>query len=84
MNKNTTREKIIAAADQLFYQLGYDKTSFGDIADMVKISRGNFYHHFKSKNDILNAVIEFRLLQTKKTLSEWSTEHTNQLICFIL
>ena len=37
------RQRIIVAADELFYQQGYENTSFSDIADMIGISRGNFY-----------------------------------------
>jgi AcrR family transcriptional regulator len=42
MRDKPTREYIIEAADQLFYQRGYEHTSFSDIADAVQISRGNF------------------------------------------
>ena len=38
-----TREHIVRAADELFYQQGFDHTSFADIAKAVNISRGNFY-----------------------------------------
>src|SRR5688500_768121 len=61
MRDKTTRDQIVAAADQLFYRRGFEHTSFSDIADAVRISRGNFYHHFKSKDDILDAVIGARL-----------------------
>ena len=57
MTDKTTREHIVDAADRLFYRQGYEHTSFSDIADAVKISRGNFYHHFKTKDEILDAVI---------------------------
>ena len=40
MRDNTTRDQIIEAADQLFYRQGYEHTSFSDIADAVRISRG--------------------------------------------
>ena len=60
MPNQSTRESIVEAADRLFYQRGYDHTSFADIADDVEISRGNFYHHFKTKDDILAAVISRR------------------------
>ena len=43
----STREQIVLAADQLFYEQGFEHTSFADIADAVKLSRGNFYYHFK-------------------------------------
>ena len=58
MTARSTREEIVDAADQLFYRQGYEHTSFADIAQAVQISRGNFYHHFKSKDEILDAVIQ--------------------------
>ncbi len=66
------RQRIIAAADELFYQKGYENTSFSDIADAVGISRGNFYYHFKSKNEILTAVIDARITGIGLMLEEWN------------
>ncbi len=74
MFKISTREKIIKTADELFYKNGFDHTSFADVASNVGISRGNFYHHFKSKDDILAAVIEHRKKNTKKMLEEWERD----------
>jgi AcrR family transcriptional regulator len=74
MSDNRTREHIVEAADGLFYRQGYAPTSFSDIADVVKISRGNFYHHFKSKDEILEAVIEERLADTSALLTQWEAE----------
>lgn len=73
MNNKTTREQIIDAADELFYQRGFEHTSFADIASAVNISRGNFYHHFKAKDDILIAVIDRRLAETGELLAAWET-----------
>ena len=71
MSDKTTRDHIVEAADQLFYRQGYEHTSFADIAATVDISRGNFYHHFKSKDEILDAVIDVRLANTRKMLDQW-------------
>ncbi len=71
------RQRIVVSADQLFYQKGYESTSFSDIADDVGISRGNFYYHFKSKDEILNAVIETRLAEIEQMLNEWSKQYTD-------
>jgi TetR/AcrR family transcriptional regulator, transcriptional repressor for nem operon len=71
MNEKTTRDHIVEAADQLFYRQGYEHTSFSDIADAVQISRGNFYYHFKTKDEILDAVIGRRLANTERMLEEW-------------
>jgi AcrR family transcriptional regulator len=74
MRDKTTRDHIIEAADQLFYRRGYEHTSFSDIADVVEISRGNFYFHFKSKDEILDAVIDLRLASTQRMLERWESE----------
>ncbi len=70
----TTRDHIVEAADDLFYRQGYGSTSFADIADAVQISRGNFYYHFRTKDDILDAVIEQRLACTQQMLDRWEAE----------
>lgn len=74
MSDKTTRDHIVEAADQLFYRQGYEHTSFSDIADAVQISRGNFYYHFKSKDEILDAVINVRLANTRQMLERWEIE----------
>ena len=70
----STRDHIVEAADDLFYQRGFEHTSFTDIADVVQISRGNFYYHFKTKDEILDAVINERLANTQQMLERWEIE----------
>ena len=74
MSDRTTREHIVEEADRLFYQQGYEHTSFADIAQAVRISRGNFYYHFKTKDEILDAVINARLASTRKMLEQWEID----------
>lgn len=76
MDQASTRERIVGEADRLFYEQGFDHTSFADIADAVRISRGNFYHHFKTKDDILGAVIVKRLAKTEAMLRAWEADGT--------
>lgn len=75
MNGKSTREQIVEAADQLFYRQGYEHTSFSDIAEAVQISRGNFYYHFRTKDEILGAVIGLRLANTQALLDRWEAEN---------
>lgn len=82
----TTREQIIKAADQLFYSQGFEHTSFADIAAAVKLSRGNFYYHFKTKDDILDAVIDLRMANTRQMLDRWEEDGStpaDRIRCFI-
>ncbi|TBV03484.1 TetR/AcrR family transcriptional regulator [Phytopseudomonas dryadis] len=74
MSNETTRDRIVAEADRLFYERGYEHTSFADIADAVGISRGNFYYHFKSKDEILDAVIGARAASTRQMLETWEAQ----------
>ena len=68
----TTKDLIIKTASELFYHQGYEKTSFADFAQALGISRGNFYHHFKTKDDILEAVILYRLNEINHVLNQWN------------
>ena len=74
MAATDTREQIVEAADRLFYEQGFDHTSFADVAAAVGISRGNFYYHFKTKDEILDAVVAARLDRTRAMLDAWERE----------
>ncbi|MCM3786719.1 TetR/AcrR family transcriptional regulator [Neobacillus mesonae] len=52
------RKEILDAAEDLFSKQGFNGTSTNDILEKVGIARGTLYHHFKSKEDIMNALIE--------------------------
>ena len=71
----TIREKIIRTADDLFYRNGYSHASFSDISAAVGISRGNFYYHFKTKDDILAAVIDYRKMIINNMTQNWELTH---------
>lgn len=52
------KEEILDAAEKLFAAKGFDNTSTGDILDAVGIARGTLYYHFRSKEEILDGVIQ--------------------------
>ena len=54
-----TRTLLISAASELFATQGYDRTSVDRIIKQAGVSKGAFYHHFSSKDDILDAVCAF-------------------------
>ncbi len=51
------KEEIINVAQELFVLKGYENTSTNDILEKVGIARGTLYYHFKSKEEILDAII---------------------------
>ena len=81
MSAAGTRDRIVELADELFYAGGFDSTSFADIADAVKISRGNFYYHFKTKDEILQAVIDRRMAERRTMMDRWESEGASPREC---
>lgn len=52
------RTDIIEAAQRLFTEKGFEKATIGEIAALIKISKGSIYLDFKNKDEILLAIIE--------------------------
>jgi TetR/AcrR family transcriptional regulator, cholesterol catabolism regulator len=55
-NPEQTRKDIITAALNLFEAAGYHGTSVGEIAATAGITKGAFYHHFASKEEVLQLI----------------------------
>ncbi|MBL9174825.1 MAG: TetR/AcrR family transcriptional regulator [Verrucomicrobiales bacterium] len=74
MKVRATRDQIVEAADRLIYEKGFEYMAFADLANAVGISRGNVSFHFKTRDEILSAVIELRFGRTRRMLEQWETE----------
>lgn len=57
-NPKQTIEKILSISAELFLEKGYDKTSMQDLVNALGMSKGAIFHHFKSKEEIFEAVME--------------------------
>ena len=54
-----TVEKILEVSQRLFLEKGYDNTTIQDIVDELGgLTKGAIYHHFKSKEEIMDALSE--------------------------
>jgi len=53
-----TREKIFRAAKRILEKKGYEELSIKNICEEAGVSNGSFYHHFKTKDDLLSYYIE--------------------------
>ncbi|MDR1438695.1 MAG: TetR/AcrR family transcriptional regulator [Clostridiales bacterium] len=54
------KNEILDASEDLFFSKGYEKATVNDILDAVGISKGAFYYHFGSKEEVLDAIIRRR------------------------
>ncbi len=55
------RREIVQTAYELFKEKGYDNVNVSDIVGKVGVAQGTFYYYFKTKLDVLNAVIDFHM-----------------------
>lgn len=82
------KNEILDAAGILFSEKGYDSTSVTDIMNAVGIAKGTLYHHFKSKEDIMDALIKRQtddiLAAAKKTANDKSIPIKERIVRTIL
>lgn len=67
--KNDKRNRLIEAADDLIYKQTFNSTTLADIATKADVPLGNVYYYFKTKDDILKAVIQKRNALLQERLS---------------
>jgi len=61
MKKHSTRDKLLDITFEEVYIRGYTATAVDDILQKAKITKGSMYHHFKSKKELVLAMVEERL-----------------------
>lgn len=71
---NETRRAILQSALDTFYEKGYSKTTFDEIARRINLTKGAVYWHFRNKPDIIAALInehiEYHIEQMEKSLPQ--------------
>jgi AcrR family transcriptional regulator len=80
-SKNT-RQKLLKAATDLFYEKGYSETSVRDIGARAKISNSLVYHYFKNKEDLLFEILNTQSLKLLFTLLDREEKSQDHLKCF--
>ena len=56
--KAETRDRLLKAGQELFYEKGYGATGLAELLARADANSGSFYHFFESKEALLNAVLE--------------------------
>lgn len=67
---NSTKNKISTVAWKLFYDQGYEATTVDQIITECGISKGNFYHYFSAKDDLLNTLSDIFDEEYKKIMDK--------------
>ena len=63
------RERLVASASRLLYEQGVERTSLADIAGAAGVPLGNVYYYFKTKDELVAAVIEAHAQSIEATLA---------------
>ncbi len=71
--RGDTRERIQRVALERFTTNGYDQTSLREIAEDLGVTKAALYHHFKSKEEILDALLDDVAAELKSIVS-WMEE----------
>ena len=84
----STREAVLEAATRLMHVRGYQNTSLDDVLRESGVGKGNFYHHFRSKEDLGYAILDqIVALFLEKTLepcfSAADVPRLAQIRCFL-
>ena len=70
---------ILNTAETLFCRKGYEQTSIQDILDQLHTSKGSFYHHYVSKESVLEGICARRAEQIYQTLAGQQEEQNGTL-----
>ncbi len=72
-----TRQLLVDSAIKLFSERGFTGTSMQDIVDGAGVTKGAFYHHFESKEDVLQLIhdefLESQQVEMERILAEYSS-----------
>ena len=80
MKKGDIRNmEILSTAETLFCKKGYEQTSIQDILDVLRSSKGSFYHHYPSKESLLAGICKKRAEQVY-AVAEKQMDHTNNIV----
>lgn len=69
--RNDKRERLIQAADKLIYEQTFHTTTLADIAKLAEVPLGNVYYYFKTKEAIMDAVLQTRMLEWRDLFQQW-------------
>jgi AcrR family transcriptional regulator len=74
MEALSTRERIVAAANRLFYREGIRAVSVDAVAEEAGITKRSLYYHFKSKDDLIEAYLGYRDQPNLDAYRQWFSE----------
>ena len=69
------RDRLVTAAADMLYRQGVETTTLADIAHRADVPLGNVYYYFKTKDEIIDAVVQAHLHTVRQTLAAIESDH---------
>ena len=79
-NPEERRKELIAIAEQLFIKKGYEQTAVSDIVKKAKVAQGTFYYYFKTKEEILDAIVDRYINLTVEGMKKIANEKESNAV----
>jgi AcrR family transcriptional regulator len=75
-NAGTKRERLVESAVRLFYEQGVERTTLADVAGAADVPLGNVYYYFKTKDELVRAVVDTHVLGIEETTTALERHRT--------
>src|SRR5689334_6223535 len=64
------RERLVESAQELLYEQGVQRTTLAQIAERADVPPGNVYYYFKTRDELVQAVLESRIARIREVLAD--------------
>ena len=72
------RKRLVESANSLFYEQGVHPTTLAEVAVRAEVPLGNVYYYFKTKEELIAAVVDSRTVEARETLASFNQKRTPQ------
>jgi len=70
------RERLVRAASELVHRQGVEKTTLAEIAEAAEVPLGNVYYYFKTKDALIDAVVDAQVQGIEETIASLGRHRT--------
>jgi TetR/AcrR family transcriptional regulator, transcriptional repressor for nem operon len=74
--EGSKRERLIESAQALMHEQGIHSTTLADIAERADVPLGNVYYYFKTKDELVEAVVDGRVEEVRALLARFDSRKT--------
>ena len=72
------RDRLVESATALFHEQGVQRTTLAEVAERAEVPLGNVYYYFKTKDELLGAVLDGYLEQAAALIASFERSRTPQ------